>query len=93
MKYKQLSNKNLIPKHYFSVGTLGRNGRRRPSMRTARRRQSSAATTLVHTTRRGSDTYLEVLPDLTQGNYITIMPQLHSFAAILLLVSNVIFIN
>ncbi|XP_076063938.1 transmembrane channel-like protein 7 isoform X2 [Oratosquilla oratoria] len=50
----------------IEFNTIGRGTvhRRRSS---ARSHRCQPATTLVHTTRRGSDTYLEILPDLTQG--------------------------
>ncbi|KAG0719287.1 Transmembrane channel-like protein 7 [Chionoecetes opilio] len=54
----------------ITFNSLGRGTvRRRASQRNRRCQQGPTTTTatLVHTSRRGSDTYLEVLPDLTQG--------------------------
>ncbi|XP_068215460.1 transmembrane channel-like protein 7 [Palaemon carinicauda] len=52
----------------ITFNTLGRGTiRRRASTRSRRCQPATTTATLVHTSRRGSDTYLEVLPDLTQG--------------------------
>ncbi|XP_064105571.1 transmembrane channel-like protein 7 isoform X3 [Macrobrachium nipponense] len=52
----------------ITFNTLGRGTiRRRASTRSRRCQPTTTTATLVHTSRRGSDTYLEVLPDLTQG--------------------------
>nr|WCO13212.1 transmembrane channel-like protein [Astacus leptodactylus] len=58
----------LLPSKRYNVNSLGRGTvRRRASQRSRRCQPTTTTATLVHTSRRGSDTYLEVLPDLTQG--------------------------
>ncbi|XP_071517218.1 transmembrane channel-like protein 7 isoform X2 [Panulirus ornatus] len=58
----------LLPSKRYSVNSIGRGTvRRRASQRSRRCQPTTTTATLVHTSRRGSDTYLEVLPDLTQG--------------------------
>ncbi|XP_042227010.1 transmembrane channel-like protein 7 isoform X2 [Homarus americanus] len=58
----------LLPSKRYNVNSLGRGTvRRRASQRNRRCQPTTTTATLVHTSRRGSDTYLEVLPDLTQG--------------------------
>ncbi|XP_069973273.1 transmembrane channel-like protein 7 isoform X2 [Penaeus vannamei] len=58
----------LLPSKRYNVNSIGRGTvRRRASTRSRRCQPATTTATLVHTSRRGSDTYLEVLPDLTQG--------------------------
>lgn len=51
----------------ITFNSLGRGTVRRRASQRSRRQPPTTTATLVHTSRRGSDTYLEVLPDLTQG--------------------------
>lgn len=57
----------LLPSKRHNVNSLGRGTVRRRASQRSRRPPPTTTATLVHTSRRGSDTYLEVLPDLTTG--------------------------